>query len=389
MDKAEGQNTQNASGKKKRRKGCLLAAMIAAGILLAPIIILFGTFAYQEAMHKKFGGHGFDYMHGWSTTDFTGYHVYDGDKLATLDHPAEQMIEGVENMPVLDGAEACYPLYAAFAKALYQDIDIIELEARKAYEETGGKDAVWMQDHWDEWKAIQDWSNGRVVSFYNTIRAYDRLSNKEVDLVFGAAPSASQMEEAQREGETIVPIPIGREGFVFFVEEDNPIEGLTSEEIRKIYSGEITNWREFGGKNQKITAFQRPQNSGSQVMMESFMGETPLMEPDQYTMIGGMGDIIKRVKQYHHERGAMGYTFHYFLTGLQQETGIKMLAVDGVYPSVESIEDGSYPLVVKVVCAKLASNDKPQVQELIDFILSEDGQELLKKTGYAPLNCPS
>ena len=386
MANAEIQNTQNAGGKKKRRKGCLIAAVVAAAILLTPILVLWGVFAYQEAMDKKYGGYGFAYMHGWSSTDFTGYHVYDGEKLAVLDHPAALLIEGVENMPVLDGAEACYPLYAAFAKAIYKDIDAIERDAQETYEEIAEKGDKWVYDHWEEWKAYQSWRNGRVVSFYNTIRAYNRLIDKEVDLVFGASPSARQIEDAQREGETIVPIPIGREGFVFLVEEDNPIDGLTSEEIRRIYSGEITNWRELGGKNQKITAFQRPESSGSQVMMEYFMGQTPLMEPDTYTMIGAMGDVIEQVKQYHHERGAVGYTFHYFLTGLQQEKGVKMLAVDGVYPSIESIEDGSYPLVVQVVCSKLASNDKPEVQAVIDFVLSDDGQELLRKTGYAPLH---
>ena len=82
----------------------------------------------------------------------------------------------------------------------------------------------------------------------------------------------------------------------------------------------------------------------------------------------------------------MAYTFNYFLTGLQQEKGVKILAIDGVYPTVETIKDGTYPLVVNLVCSKLESNEDPYVQEVIDFILSEDGQELIEKTGYAPLH---
>ena len=53
--------------------------------------------------HEKYMGHGFDYMHGYSTTDFTGYHVYDGQKLVTLDHRASLVIENEEDMPVLMG----------------------------------------------------------------------------------------------------------------------------------------------------------------------------------------------------------------------------------------------------------------------------------------------
>ena len=381
MDNFEVQE-QRPNGR-KRKLGCLIAVIVLIVLMvLSPIVFYFGNLLYQEGMDNKYGGHGFDYMGGWSSTDFTGYHVYDGDKLVELDHSADLTIEGVENMPVLDGAEACYPLYSAIAKTIYKDIDLIELDAQKAYEELP-EDDVWD----DEDEEIWSWSeyNGRVVSFSNTVKAYYRLVEKEVDLVFGASPSQDQMDFATSEGERIEPIPIGREGFVFFVEEDNPIDGLTSEEVRKIYSGEITNWSEVGGKNQKITAFQRPEESGSQVMMKYFMGETSLMEPDKYTVVGGMGEVIESVKQYHHKRGAIAYTFNYFLTGLQQEKDVKILAIDGVYPNTESIADGSYPLVVNLVCSKLESNDDPYVQEVLDFILSDDGQELVEKTGYAPL----
>lgn len=382
MDSFEIKQPQNESGKKKRKKGCLIAIIVAILIVITLIAMLIGPFIYQQIVYEKYGGHGFHYMHGLSSTDFTGYHVYDGEKLAVLDHPADLIIEGVDNMPVLDGAEACYPLYAAIAKAIYKDIDIIELDAKNEYEEMSAKEYAWQSDNPDDerWR----WKNGRIVSFYNTKYAYSRLIDKEVDLVFGAVPSKWQIEDAENAGETIVTIPIGREGFVFFVEEDNPVDGLTSEEIRKIYSGEITNWKEVGGKNQKIVPFQRPGASGSQVMMEYFMGDTPLMEPEKFT-IDSMSGVLEGVKEYHNERGAMGYTFHYFLTGLQQEEGVKILAVDGVYPTIETIKDGSYPLVVNVVCAKLESNDDPYVQKVIDFVLSEDGQELIEKTGYAPL----
>ena len=65
---------------------------------------------------------------------------------------------------------------------------------------------------------------------------------------------------------------------------------------------------------------------------------------------------------------------------------MKMLAIDGVDPSKENISKGTYPACVPVVCARLMSNDDPYVQFLIDFILSDDGQELVEKTGYVPLS---
>ena len=98
-------------------------------------------------------GHGFAYMHGWSSTDFTGFHVYDGEKLAELGHEPNLVIDDPEDMPVLDGAEACYPLYCAAAKAVYKNIAVIE----SPYADS------------DE--------NGLKVTFTNTVNGYKRLIN--------------------------------------------------------------------------------------------------------------------------------------------------------------------------------------------------------------------
>ena len=84
---------------------------------------------------EKYGGHGFEYMHGYSSSDFTGYHVYDGEKLHLLDHDVSFSISRQEDMPILDGAEACYPVYSAVAKTVYEGIDEIELGNKKKAED--------------------------------------------------------------------------------------------------------------------------------------------------------------------------------------------------------------------------------------------------------------
>ena len=255
--------------------------------------------------HKKYMGHGFDYMHGYSTTDFTGYHVYDGQKLVTLDHRASLIIEKEEDMPVLDGAEACYPVYSALAKAVYKDIGSIEGkyhdEAEKAW---SSKDGIKSVDY-----VVRNtyFYNGRIVTFSNTVEGYDRLVSGDVDIVLAARPSRNQKEKAMHQLEQIMTIPVGKEAFIFFVEEDNPVDNLTSEQIRGIYHGDITNWKQLGGKNQKIIAFQRPEDSGSQVMMKWFMGDVSLKEPKKVEYVGGMGDLLSKVAEYNNERGAMGY----------------------------------------------------------------------------------
>ena len=343
-------------------------------------LIIGGFYLYfylKDQEFRKYGGHGFAYMHGYSSTDFTGYHVYDGEKLVKLDHEADLLIEDQEEMPVLDGAEACYPLYCAIAKTIYKDIDVIEEEIHSLDIKT--------IDRKDEW-IDYIYNNGKIVTFTNSVNGYYRLIYGDVDLFFGARPSANQMEEARNNNDEIVSIPIGKEAFVFFVEADNPIDTLSSQQLKQIYSGEIRNWKQVGGKNQKIIAFQRPEESGSQIMMKYFLGDTTLKDADTIETIDPMSGIIKKVKQYHNEQGAIGYTFRYFLEELNEEDGVKMLAIDGVYPSVETIRDGTYPILVDLVVSKMESNQKENVDKVIDFLLSEDGQEIIEKTGYGPLN---
>ncbi|MCQ2407583.1 MAG: substrate-binding domain-containing protein [Oscillospiraceae bacterium] len=340
--------------------------------IVGAICIAANIALYINSPTVKYAGHGFDYMHGYSSTDFTDYTVYaDHSKLAGLDHKPSFMIENEDEMPVLDGAEACYPLYAAFAKALYKDIDQIETK----YLDT---DAAF--------------TNGKIVTMTNTIYGFERLMDrdaekfgKRVDMFFGARPSASQMEAAKENGVELDITPIGKEAFVFFVEEDNPIENLTSEQLKAIYHGDIKNWSELGGKDQEILAFQRPKNSGSQTMMEYFMGDVSLKAPQTYEKVDAMAGVIKEVAQYANEKGAIGYSFRYFLEELGQEEKVKMLSIDGVYPTLDNIEHGSYPLTTNVCLVTRKNELNPNVQKMIDFILSDDGQEIVRKTGYAGL----
>lgn len=330
---------------------------------------------YANRPAARYSGHGFEFMHGWSSTDFSDYMVWSNpSKLASLDHPAGLIIEDEKDMPVLDGAEACFPLYSAVAKAVYKDIAVIE----ERYQRGEG-----ISQDWEKWNIRSE--NGKIVTFTNTLQAFQRLWERKVDITFGARPSKEQLQLAKDSHVELNITPIGKEAFVFFVEPDNPITDLTSEQIRAIYHGDITNWKELGGKNQQILAFQRPENSGSQAMMEYFMGDISLKKPQTYEYVDAMMGVLKKVAQYNNEKGAFGYSFRYFVEDLHQENDVRVIAVDGVLPTRENIENGSYPLTVDLCVTTRADNKNPYVQKLVDFMLSEDGQELVEKSGYGVL----
>ena len=265
-----------------------------------------------------------------------------------------------ENLPRLDGATALYPLYAAFAQAVYP------------------------AGEYDIYATKDDSSSLGQVVCTATEDAYIRLINGETDIIFVARPSQQQLEEAKSKGLELKLTPIGKEAFVFFVNSRNEINGLSTAQIQDIYAGKITNWREVGGKNEAIRAFQRPENSGSQTMLQKLMEGKDLMTPPKENMASGMGDIINQTASYRNYKNAIGYSFLFFATEMIQNNEIKLLEVDGVKPEKSTIASGEYPLSAEFYAVTAGSNN-PNVDLFIEWILSPQGQYLVEKTGYTSI----
>jgi phosphate transport system substrate-binding protein len=177
------------------------------------------------------------------------------------------------------------------------------------------------------------------------------------------------IEYAENMGVELVYVPFGYEAFVFIVNSKNLIDTLTTEQLRGIYSGEYRNWQKVGGENAPIIALQRIEGSGSQTAMLSFMGETHLMKRP--------ASIIGR---------AIGYSFRFYVSDLAGKENIKMIAVDGVYPSAENIRNETYPITDCFYAVYRADNQNENIPLLIDWILSEEGQLIVEETGYVPVN---
>ena len=285
--------------------------------------------------------------------DLSRYHPFSAyDILQKLSEPAA--IEFTEDYPKLDGATAAYPVYAAIAQELYKGLD---------------------------YKTVEEY-----VQCSNTGRAYERLINGEIDIFFGAQPSKQQTAAAKEKGVEFTLIPVAKEAFVFMVNKDNPINSLTLEQIQDIYQKKITNWREVGGKAEKIIPFQRPENSGSQtIMIARVMGDKPLAPPlrEEYSEV--MGGVINRVAAYRNYSSAIGYSFRFFAGGMKPNENIRLLAINKIEPSVENIRNGIYPFTVDVyvITAKGAGSSNENTEILIQWILSEQGQGFVETCGYA------
>ena len=231
-----------------KRKKYLIIWLCCIAAVLAAFGIAFGIQKYEESIT-------IDVTPNINVNEYLPFD--ENSKIVKLDSKLLKLTG--TKLPIIDGATAAFPVYSAFVNAVYPDTTRL----------------------WDG-----------VFEYNNTVGGYELLAQKQTDIFIGAAPSKEQKAYAEQCGTTFEYTQIGSEAFVFFVHKDNPIDSLSAEQIRKIYSGEITNWSEVGGADEKIMAFQRNEGSGSQSMMLRFMGDVPLMEPDMQEVVGGMGGII-------------------------------------------------------------------------------------------------
>lgn len=131
-------------------------------------------------------------------------------------------------------------------------------------------------------------------------------------------------------------------------------------------------------------AFQRPENSGSQTMLQKLMEGKNLMTPPKEDIASGMGDIIEQTSSYRNYKNAIGYSFLFFASEMIQNNEIKLLEVDGVKPDKNTIASGEYPLSSEFYAITAGSNN-PNIDRFIEWILSPQGQYLVEKTGYTSI----
>ena len=178
--------------------------------------------------------------------------------------------------------------------------------------------------------------------------------------------------------------PLGRDGLVFLVNAENPVDSLTVEQLQGIYTGDITDWSEVGGEAGPIQPFQRNADSGSQTLFLKLLmdGLTP-MDPPTELVQATMGGLIDGVASFDGSGSALGYSVYYYASLMYANPDLKILSVDGVAPSEESIGNKSYPLTndFYVVIRASEPEDSP-VRKLRDWLLTDEGKRLLTEENY-------
>lgn len=252
--------------------------------------------------------------------------------------------------PRIDGSTACIPLCEALAKKV-----------------TG---------------CTQAEAEGTLSDLSKTDPSYLKLAKGERDLLLVYEPSQETVE-ALKKYPPLTMDPVGRDALVFLVNADNPVDSLTKEQLYDIYTGKITNWKEVGGEDEVIEAFQRPEASGSQTMMRKLLlGDAKMPEVPEEKISAGMDDIIKALKEYNNSSNALGYSVYYYVANMYQQKDLKLLKVSGIEPSIETIQAAEYPFINEFYCVT-GENSSKEALILQDWLLTDSGQNFVRECGYA------
>ncbi|MBQ8642811.1 MAG: substrate-binding domain-containing protein [Clostridia bacterium] len=268
----------------------------------------------------------------------------------------DSSLQLTDDLPILDGAAALVPVYAAIVNNVYPAGSV-------TYE--GGEFS-------DDGYTGENFAADSCMQYKNTVRGYQAIADGTTDILFCAAPSEEQKQYAAEKNAELVYVPVGLEAFVFFVNENNPVDNLTTEQIRSIYAGEIRSWEEVGGAVRAINPVTRLAGSGSQSAMDAFMGERKIAGKSPFAVTGA----------------AIGFSFRCYMDGIVGNTAVKMLSLNGVYPSAENIQNGTYPVIAEFYAIYRADNPNKNIPVLIDWILSEEGQTIIEESGYVRIRQP-
>lgn len=181
---------------------------------------------------------------------------------------------------------------------------------------------------------------------------------------------------------------IGRDGLVFFVSDDNPVKKVTRQQLADIYAGKITRWKELGGDDVAITAYQCEYGCASQTLFLQLFSE--LVE--QHTLAEPPTELFQREEQSVLDRavavfratpGALGYSVHYYFAHMFAGSGLRPLVVDGIAPDDAAIRDQRYPLCGAFYAAIRSSEayDSP-ARTLYEWLCGSDGKACLTENGY-------
>lgn len=269
--------------------------------------------------------------------------------------PSKEDLEPIftkDNYPVVDASLAIHPLCDKIAANF---LDTLEADLDYTYTTTRSSDV------------------------------YHNLIDGNCDVIFAAPISEEDKAYAEEMNVELEIIPATSSAFVFIVNSDNPVDELTIDEVKAIYSGEITNWSEVGGNDEPIIPYVRPTGSGSQTaMLDLVMNGEDTIDPQKTVVEMEMGGLIDAIAGYNNKTNAIGYSYFYYVNTMYKNDDVKMIKINGVEPSIDTIKSNTYPLYTNGFIVYRKNDVSDETLKWVDSVFSNRGAKVIEDAGYVP-----
>jgi phosphate transport system substrate-binding protein len=208
------------------------------------------------------------------------------------------------------------------------------------------------------------------------------LINGTTDICDASRPmTASEKNQLkQRFGSPGVEVRTALDGVTIYVNPSNTVKQLSMNQLKAIFTGQISNWSQVGGKNARIILYGRENSSGTY----TFFKETVLKNQDfasSTATLPGTAAIVNAVLK---DANGIGYGGYGYSKGVHV---VGVSATDGgtpITPSEQTVRSGTYP-ISRFLYIYLRNRPTGELKSYIDWILSDEGQQIVKKVGYFPL----
>lgn len=213
-----------------------------------------------------------------------------------------------------------------------------------------------------------------LVSGLGSSAGIEAVSNGTAEI---ATSSRGLNEEEQKLG--LTTIPVAHDGIAVIVNPDNPVQNLSTEQLRDIYAGKITNWSEVGGEDLAIQLVNRDEASGTREAFKSIIMDGVPFDR-RAAVLSGTGqvrDVVSRT------RGAIGYISMGFVESKYAETQVRAINVNHVEPIEATVASGGYP-ISRDLYFFTKGEPADEAQGYIDYVLSEEMDEQIREAGFIP-----
>jgi phosphate transport system substrate-binding protein len=176
-------------------------------------------------------------------------------------------------------------------------------------------------------------------------------------------------------------IPVARDGLTIYVNESNSVKSLSLAQLREIYAGRVTNWKQVGGADARIVLYSRENSSGTYVYFKDHV-----LKGEDYAAtaqtLPGTAAVVNAVSK---DANGIGYGGAAYAKGVREVAVSKDGKSAAIAPSLQTIQDGTYP-ITRYLFFYTRTKPSGKAKGFIDWVLSAEGQAITSEVGYFPVH---